>query len=136
MEDQQEFTVRDRRRTDDGAGPEQPSRDRGADRAPYGQEQPPLDQEPSQEIDFPSFIISLAASVQISLGAVPHPGSNEVVPCDLPAAKQIIDILAMLQTKTKGNLTDEEAALLEQVLVNLRIHYVRVAEEQKKSGGS
>jgi hypothetical protein len=47
----------------------------------------------------------------------------------------MIDILAILQEKTKGNLTESESALLEQVLFNLRIHYVRTVEGQKKSGG-
>jgi hypothetical protein len=46
----------------------------------------------------------------------------------------MIDILAMLKEKTKGNLSKDEDALLEQVLFNLRMHYVRIVEEQKKSG--
>ena len=48
----------------------------------------------------------------------------------------MIDVIAMLQEKTKGNLSEEESRLLEQVLFNLRMHYVRVSEEEQKTGGS
>ena len=65
---------------------------------------------------------------------MPHPETNQTAQ-NFPAAKQMIDILTMLQTKTKGNLTESEAALLEQVLFSLRMHYVRVVEGQKKTGG-
>ena len=63
-----------------------------------------------------------------------HPETNQTAQ-NFPAAKQMIDILAMLQIKTKGNLTEAEEALIEQVLFSLRIHYVRTVEGQKKSGG-
>jgi hypothetical protein len=85
-------------------------------------------------MDFSTFVISLASTAQMSLGAVPHPETNQSS-VNLPAAKQMIDILALMQEKTKGNLSEQESSLLEQVLFNLRIHYVRTAEGQKKSGG-
>jgi hypothetical protein len=86
-------------------------------------------------IDFATFVLSLATSAQINLGSVPNPETNQTSP-NLPAAKQIIDIIGLLQEKTKGNLDKDEATLLEQVLFSLRMHYVRIVEEQKKSGGS
>jgi len=89
--------------------------------------------EPS-DLDFSTFVLSLATSAQVGLGAVPHPETNKSAQ-NIPAAKQMIDILAILQEKTEGNLTESESALLEQVLFNLRIHYVRTVEGQKKSGG-
>lgn len=87
-----------------------------------------------EEIDFSSFVISLATTAQMNLGSIPHPetGKTEV---NTVGAKQMIDILNMLQDKTKGNLTEEEGTLLDQVLFNLRMHYVRVVDEHKKSGG-
>jgi len=88
----------------------------------------------TEELDFSTFVISLATSAQVGMGTVPHPETNQSVQ-NLPAAKQMVDILALLQEKTKGNLTDEESSLLEQVLYNLRIHYVRAVEGQKRSGG-
>ena len=88
----------------------------------------------TEELDFSTFVISLATSAQVGMGAVPHPETNQAAQ-NLPAAKQMIDILALLQEKTKGNLTDDESSLLDQVLHNLRVHYVRAVEGQNKSGG-
>lgn len=75
------------------------------------------------EINFPTFILSLATSAQVHLGAVDNPvtGKKEK---DVALAKQTIDILGMMQEKTKGNLTDEEGRLLEHVLFDLRMMYV------------
>lgn len=86
------------------------------------------------ELDFSTFVISLATSAQVGLGAVPHPETNQAIQ-NFPAAKQMIDILALLKEKTRGNLTEDESSLLDQVLHNLRIHYVRAMEGQNKSGG-
>jgi hypothetical protein len=137
MEEQQEFTVHDRRRTETGPAekPEarKPAAEKGTPLSP-GQKGGPGG-EPAEEVDFATFILSLAASAQIGLGAIPHPSSNKPER-DLPTAKQMIDVIAMLQEKTKGNLSAEEGTLLEQVLFNLRMHYVRVSEEEKKSGES
>lgn len=85
-------------------------------------------------MDFSSFIIFLATTAQMNLGSIPHPetGKTDV---NTVAAKQMIDILVMLKDKTKGNLTAGEETLQEQVLFNLRTHYVRVLENEKKSGG-
>ena len=81
----------------------------------------------AQELDFSTFAISLASSAQVHLGSLAHPETNQTAR-NLPAARQMIDILAMLQAKTKGNLTGDEAALLEQILFTLRTHYVRAVE--------
>jgi hypothetical protein len=74
------------------------------------------------EIDFATFILSLASSVLQHLGEVPDlDGKTER---DLPLAKQTIDLLALLQEKTKGNLDEPEDKLLCAVLYDLRIKYV------------
>jgi Domain of unknown function (DUF1844) len=80
-------------------------------------------------IDFYTFVLSLGSSAFVHLGDTPHPETGEAVPPDLPLAKQTIDILAMLAEKTKGNLTDEEARFLENLLADLRLRFV-----QKTSG--
>lgn len=124
MDNEGDFTVRDRRSAESGSGEVQPgpeARDR--------QEQGSVD-----DLDFSTFVISLASSAQVNLGAMPHPETNQTVR-NFPAAKQMIDILTMLRTKTKANLTDAETALLEQVLFSLHMHYVRAVEGGKKSGG-
>ena len=75
------------------------------------------------EIDFSTFILSLASSVQISMGIVPNPMTGQTQK-DLVHAKQTIDILGMLEQKTEGNLTPEESGMLKQVLFQLRMQYV------------
>jgi hypothetical protein len=75
------------------------------------------------EIDFGMFIMSLASSVLVHLGEIEHPDSRERV-ANLPLAKQTVDILGMLREKTRGNLTQEEAQLLDNLLYDLRMKYV------------
>ncbi|HTP28435.1 MAG TPA: DUF1844 domain-containing protein [Anaeromyxobacteraceae bacterium] len=78
---------------------------------------------PSASIDFYTFCLSLGSSVIVHLGDAPHPESGQSV-TNLELAKQTIDIIGMLQEKTKGNLTEEEARLLESLLVDLRLRFV------------
>ena len=74
-------------------------------------------------IDFYTFCLSLGSSAFIHLGDAPHPESGEPA-ANLILAKQTIDILGMLQEKTKGNLTDEESRFLDNLLLDLRLRYV------------
>jgi hypothetical protein len=78
------------------------------------------------EIDFATFVLSLNHSALVQLGQVPDPMTGEGAPA-LPLAKQTIDLLALLEEKTKGNLSGEEEHILEQVLYDLRMIYVRQA---------
>jgi hypothetical protein len=73
----------------------------------------------------------MASSAQVHLGLVPNPttNKNEV---SLHLAKQTIDMLTMLQDKTKGNLEDDENKLMEHLLYELRMQYM---EKQKKPEG-
>ena len=75
------------------------------------------------------FVMSLGSSAMVNLGKVPAPGSD-AIQIDLPAAKQIIDILGILDEKTRGNLDDSEKKLLTSLLYDLRVHYV---DAQKKT---
>jgi hypothetical protein len=137
MAEEEEFMVRDRRAGASETGAEQPQQGSGTDvqkPADRGTQEALHEAHPAQELDFSTFVISLATSAQVGLGAVPHPETNQSVQ-NFPAAKQMIDILALLKEKTKGNLTEAESSLLDQVMYNLRIHYVRAMEGQKKSGG-
>lgn len=134
MEENDEFTVRDRRSSASETGRSQPpNKPASPGKAQPGSERQ-KDPEPVHDLDFSTFVISLASSAQVNLGAMAHPETNQTAQ-NFPAAKQMIDILAMLQIKTKGNLTEAETALLEQVLFSLRMHYVRAVDGQKKSGG-
>ena len=84
-------------------------------------------------IDFSTLVLSLATSAMVHMGLVPESdgGSTEK---NLPLAHQTIDTLAMLQEKTRGNLTEEETRLLQSVLYELRMSYVKASERQ--SGGT
>ena len=85
--------------------------------------------EPRPGLDFSTFILSLASSALIHLGEAPDPVSGEKAPANLPMAHQSIDLLAMLQEKTKGNLTAEETRLLETLLYDLRMKYVSAVRQ-------
>ncbi len=130
---EKDFTVRDRRIfSSDSEGEPEKSQAERTEKEPSRQERPG-EQKPEQplpEPDFPSLILSLAASAQMNLGVPPHPEAEQPAQ-NLSAAKQIIDILGMLKEKTKGNLDQEEEALIDSVLYNLRMLYIKSAETKK-----
>ena len=76
-------------------------------------------------IDFPTFLISIGSSALIHMGEAPDPTSGEKAPVNLPLAQQSIDLLALLQEKTKGNLQPDESRFLETLLYDLRMKYVQ-----------
>lgn len=83
---------------------------------------------------FVNFLTTLASQAAAALGAVPHPVTGQRS-LDLEGGRYWIDILAMLQSKTKGNLHPQEARLLEGLIGDLRMQYVqlaRVAEDKLK----
>jgi hypothetical protein len=75
-------------------------------------------------------VASLAAQVQVSMGLVANPITGKTER-DLAAAKHGIDLLDVLQAKTKGNLDEREAALLSHVLYDLRLAYVQAMRAAK-----
>ena len=77
--------------------------------------------------DFAGLLVGLATSAFIHLGESPEEGMPRG-PVDLPAAKHAIDLLAVLQAKTKGNLLPEEEALLTTLLYDLRLKYVKASK--------
>jgi hypothetical protein len=81
----------------------------------------------SSSISFVAFVLSLAHTAAVHFGDVPDPVSGEKALANLPAAQQMIDILSLLDEKTRGNLTAEERQLLEQVLFELRLRYVEAS---------
>ena len=87
------------------------------------QEQSP----PLPEVSFATFIYSLSTSALVHLGEIPEP-ITEKMDKNLPLAKQTIDILGILQEKTKGNLNQEEENLLNNFLYDLRMRYVKAME--------
>ena len=90
------------------------------------------DQSPDREesaVTFLGFILSLAHTAAVHFGDVPDPVSGQTIPANLPAAQQMIDILALLEEKTRGNLTAEERQFLEQILYELRLRYVEASKQ-------
>ena len=82
---------------------------------------------PESEVNFSSFVMSLATQAMVQLGQMaPPPGMD--IPVDVESGKGTIDILAMIQQKTRGNLSKEEAKFLEDVLHTLRVSYVKRAK--------
>jgi hypothetical protein len=83
------------------------------------------------QLDFNAFVLSLASSALIHLGLAPDPdapaGSAPAPKADLGLAQQSIDLLALLQEKTRGNLTPSEESFLRNLLYDLRMRYVEVA---------
>jgi biotin carboxyl carrier protein len=78
------------------------------------------------EMTFASFLVGLSAQVLIHLGEVPDPASGEVYR-DFVGAQQLIDLIAILQEKTRGNLDASEASMIEAILFDLRMKYVELA---------
>lgn len=76
------------------------------------------------QLDFSTFVLSMSSSALVHLGEVPEPESGQIKK-DIQVAKQTIDILCMLETKTKGNLTEQESRLLRDMLFELRMKYVQ-----------
>lgn len=89
---------------------------------------------PIPPADFSFLVQSILMQTQIQLGLLQF-GEDEEPPEEpnLPLARHSIDLLAMLQEKTRGNLTVEEQRLIENGLTELRFRYVQVSDEQKKS---
>ena len=85
------------------------------------------DSAPLPEINFSSFLLSLSSSTLLHLGEIADPQSGEKKK-DLALAKQSIDIINLLKDKTKGNLTQEEEKLLEHLLYDLRMRFVKANE--------
>jgi hypothetical protein len=80
-------------------------------------------------LPFTTFVLSLASSAAIHFGDLADPDSGQKRTPNLDGAAQMIAILAMLDEKTRGNLTNEERQVLEQVLYELRMRFVDLSRD-------
>ena len=78
-------------------------------------------------VDFSTFVLSLSHSALMHLGQAPHPETGSVEK-SLPLARQTIDLISMLEEKTRGNLSGEEERLISQILFDLRMRYVELSK--------
>jgi hypothetical protein len=88
-------------------------------------------QEPSG-VSFAGFIYSLATTAAVHFGDIADPATGQRMEPDLAAAHQMIDLIALLQEKTKGNLTGDEARLVEDLLYELRMRYVQAQQGERR----
>ncbi len=79
------------------------------------------------EVTFSTFVMSLNTSVLFHLGELPDPESGEKV-VNLDLARHAIDTLVVLEQKTKGNLSDEEAELMRNILYDVKMRFVNAAK--------
>ena len=134
-ESKEEFKVTDRRRfTSEGATKEaEDAQEKAQEAAP--QEEPPKTEaetekagsQPPPPLDFSMFIVSMANTAMFQLGLIQDPETGEARK-DLPGARQTIDLIALLEEKTRGNLTDQEARIVKEALFQLRMAFVEAAK--------
>jgi len=125
MAEEQEFKVTDRRGfkedgeskpvADEPAKTEQPAEAASGTGKESGEARP--------SIDFPSYVLSCYTQGLVLLGETPNPYTNKKEE-DVEAVRNIIDILSMLEQKTRGNLSSEENQLMESVLYELRMKFM------------
>ncbi len=128
-EEEQGFVIRDKRgRGEEPAAPESGRPAEAHEEASHGHE-------PHPPVTFASFVFSLSTSALMLMGEQLDPRQGKI-PVNLPQAKEIIDILSVLETKTKGNLNQEEQAMLTDMLYALRMKYVDMASGKKPSSAS
>ena len=87
--------------------------------------------EEQSSIAFSGFVISIVTTAAVHFGDYPDPVTGETKAPNLQGAAQMIDVLTMLEQKTRGNLTAQERSLLEQSLYELRLRFVAA---QKRAG--
>jgi hypothetical protein len=80
----------------------------------------------TKPLDFSTFLISLGTSAMIQFGDAPDPTSGGVLKPDPEGARQTIDLLGLLEEKTRGNLSDVEDNLLKNLLRDLRLRTVQI----------
>jgi len=91
-----------------------------------------VENQEESEITFAGFILSLATTAAVHFGDLADPGTGEPGEPNIVAAGQMIDIIAMLQDRTKGNLSDVEAKLIDDLLYELRMRFVQAQQGERR----
>lgn len=134
------FTVNDRRSFTDEGDPKAAAPAPSAPTSAAAEPPPPFDDAPGEApddrrpdvsalpaVDFHTFVLSLGSSALLHLGELEPPDGGKPE-TDLALAKHTIDILTMLETKTRGNLSAAEEKLMESLLYDLRLRYVNASK--------
>ncbi len=133
MPEKKDFIIKDKRIFSED-GQEQKEKEDRAEPPKEDAETRKAEEEPSPEdvtedfqlpeINFATFIFSLNSSGLVQLGIIEDPATGKKTK-NLAIAKQTIDILGMLEEKTKGNLTKDEESMLKNILFDLRMIYIK-----------
>jgi len=130
MSEQEErgFTVVDKRSSSGGQDPGAPKEP--ACSAPPSS--PPISSERVPKVDFAMLIASFATGALYHMGIAPDPETGRPGERNLPLASQNIDILELIEEKTRGNLGADEAGLLEGLLYEVRMRFVEASKSPGK----
>ncbi len=90
-----------------------------------------MDDTTEPSVSFAHFILSLGTTAAIHFGDLPDPATGETGETNLIAASQMIELIAMLQEKTRGNLEPAESKLLEDLLYDLRMRFVQAQQQPR-----
>jgi hypothetical protein len=91
-----------------------------------------VEQQDQDGLSFANFIISLATTAAVHFGDITDPSTGERGAPNLAAAGQMIEIIAMLQEKTRGNLSEPEAKLVDDLLYELRLRFVQAQQGERR----
>jgi hypothetical protein len=86
----------------------------------------------TSDLTFSGFVLSLATTADVHFGDIADPATGHRGESDLEAAARVIELLTMLQEKTKGNLIDQEEKLLDDLLYELRLRFVQAQQNDKR----
>ena len=126
--EERDFEVRDRRFKEKPGDENAPSPNTDSASA---KAQPSPERHPRGPIRFSDFIFSLSTSALIQMGVEPDPRTN-TTRRDLGQASELIDLLSLLEEKTRGNLTPEETSFLSNILYMLRMKYVETVKQHPR----
>ncbi|MEI8172107.1 MAG: DUF1844 domain-containing protein [Deltaproteobacteria bacterium] len=129
------FVIKDKRLFDESGDVRQEEPKKAEETAPDQKKESPADktttdsqetqaEEHYPDVNFASFVLSLSTSAMYHFGDFPDPVSKKSER-NLPAAKQTIDLLSMLKDKTAGNLDEGEKSLIDGLLFELKLRYVK-----------
>lgn len=134
-EEDQGFIIRDKRGRGGDSSASEPGRSTAASPSSEVRQEASRNEGPPPPVTFSSFVFSLSTSALMLMGEQLDPRQPQV-PVNLPQAKEIIDILSVLEVKTKGNLDRDEERMLTDMLYALRMKYVDVVSGKKASSSS
>lgn len=131
-EEEKGFVIKDKRAFSTESGEPRPETSAEIEQEEPAQTQAPAEEAESAteketqlpEVNFSTFVFSLSSSALLHFGEIPEPSTGRKQK-NLLMAKHTIDILGMLEEKTKGNLTEDEGQLLKNILYDLRMRYVK-----------